>query len=89
MTSSVADHESLTEAVARRLRGQLAERRITQKRFQEMTGWGRMYVYRRLTGEKALDTAELQLIEEAAGIPVARLLADKPVGELTDMPHAA
>ncbi len=84
MTSSVADHESLTEAVARRLRGQLAERRITQKRFQELTGWGRMYVYRRLTGETPFDTSDLQRIEEAAGIPVNRLLADpgpsQPVG---------
>lgn len=82
MTSNVMQPESLTEAVARRLRGQLAERRLTQKRFQELTGWGRMYVYRRLTGEMAFDTSELEHIESTTGILVNRLMADPDTGTM-------
>ncbi|GFG74752.1 hypothetical protein MBOT_21170 [Mycobacterium botniense] len=66
--------ETLTQAVARRLRGQLAELMISRKQFSELTGWDRMYVYRRLRGETAMDTAELEHIERTAGIAAHFLL---------------
>lgn len=74
MTTLHVVNETLTEAVSRRLRGQLAERQINQKMFGELTGWGRATVYRRLVGETPLDTSELQHIEEVTGITVAYLL---------------
>lgn len=77
-TSPEVAPESLTSAVARRLRGQLAEQRISQKEFGELTGWGRMAIYRRLTGETALDTNDLEHIEQTTGISVERLLSDPP-----------
>lgn len=70
--------ETLTDAVARRLRGQLAELRINQKHFSELTGWGRATVYRRLAGETALNTSELEHIEETTGITVTYLLTGTP-----------
>lgn len=70
--------ESLTEAVARRLRGQLAEQMISKKQFSELTGWNRMLVYRRLRGEIPLNTAEFELIERTTGISPEFLLTGKP-----------
>ncbi len=58
----------MTAAVARRLRGQLAEQMISKKLFCELTGWNRMHTYRRLRGDVALDTDELGHIERTAGI---------------------
>lgn len=54
--------ESLTEVVAGRLRGQLAERKIKRKELIELTGWGRATVYRRLSGQTPLDTDELEVL---------------------------
>ena len=75
-------HENLTAMVARRLRGQLAELRINQKQFAELTGWGRASVYRRLIGATALNTAELEHIEQVTGIHTMYLLTGEgqPVG---------
>jgi transcriptional regulator with XRE-family HTH domain len=75
-TLRVVGHEPLTEAVARRLRGLLAELRISQKDFGAKTGWGRAYVYRRLTGETPMDTADLEHIQDATGIQVLYLVGE-------------
>lgn len=68
--------ESLTDAVARRLRGLLAEQRIKKTEFAEMLKWDRGYLYRRLSGQTALNTADLDEIEHTVGFR-----ADYLVGE--------
>jgi transcriptional regulator with XRE-family HTH domain len=75
-TLQVVGDESLSDAVARRLRGLLAELRINQKELGERTGWGRAYVYRRLTGETPLDTADLERIERTTGIRAVYLVGE-------------
>lgn len=72
MTTSAT--ETLQAAVARRLRGQLAERMISQKRLSELTGWSAMYISRRYTGETPLDVKDLEAIEAVTGISPAVLL---------------
>jgi Cro/C1-type HTH DNA-binding domain len=67
--------ESLTELVARRLRGQLAERKIKRKDVIEMTGWGRATVYRRLSGQTPLDTDELDALWRLFDISPAYLMS--------------
>ena len=69
--------ETLTEAVARRLRGQMAERQITSAQLAAMTGLGRATISRRITGATALNTDEFQLIESATGISAEYLLTGK------------
>lgn len=66
--------ESLTEAVARRLRGQLAERRISGLQLAKLTGLGRGTIDRRLRAETAMNTDELELIERVTGISAVYLL---------------
>lgn len=72
-----SSEETLTQAVARRLRGRLAEQMISRKKFSELTGWNRMNVYRRIRGEIALDTSELEHIEDVTGITAEFLLTGK------------
>jgi transcriptional regulator with XRE-family HTH domain len=72
--SAVNPGETLTQAVARRLRGQLAEQRISQLQLCDITGWGRMYIGRRLSGETPIDTADLEHIESTIGISVRYLV---------------
>lgn len=69
--------ESLTMAVARRLRGQLAERRIPKLRLAAETGLGRTTILRRLSGETAINTDELELICSVTGISLVYLLTGK------------
>lgn len=66
--------ESLAEVVARRLRGYLAEHRISHKDFGEAVGWDRGKYQRRLSGEVSLDLRDLEEIERATGITVAFML---------------
>jgi transcriptional regulator with XRE-family HTH domain len=56
--------ETLQAAVARRLRGLLAEIRMTKTEFAERVGWDRGYLYRRLSGETAMDVCNLETIEQ-------------------------
>lgn len=60
--------ETRTEAVARRLRGQLAERRISGLQLAAATGIGRSAVDRRLRALTSINFDELDLIEQATGI---------------------
>lgn len=66
--------ETLTEAVAKRLRGQLAERRIKRKDIIEPTHWGKTTVWRKLYGQSPLDTDELDLLWKLFGISPVLLL---------------
>lgn len=69
--------ESLSESVARRLRGKLAERKISQTKLRQLTGWSAMYVSRRVNGETALDMADLETIQAVTGIDIHLLLPRK------------
>ena len=64
-------------AVARRLRGQMAEQRITGLELSQRTGLGRASISRRLSGEIALNTDELDAIERATGISALFLLTGR------------
>ena len=68
------EREPLTAAVARRLRGLMAEIRLNQTQVAERTGWGRMYLSRRLSGQTPMDTSDLETIEAATSISVAYLI---------------
>ena len=83
--SAAGPGETLTQAVARRLRGQLAELRISQHELAEITGWGRMYVGRRISGETPMDTADLEQIEDLVGISARYLVTGEPPATLA--PH--
>jgi transcriptional regulator with XRE-family HTH domain len=65
--------ESYTEAVSRRLRGQLAEMKISAVRLADMIGMSRAAIGRRLLGETALNTDELAAISRATGISLSYL----------------
>lgn len=67
--------ETLQATVARRLRGLLAEIRMTKTEFAERVGWDRGYLYRRLSGETPIDVADLDQIEHTV-----RIRADYLVG---------
>lgn len=66
--------ETLSEAVARRLRGALGERQISGSELARKLGMAQTAVSRRLAGKIPLDVNELQHIEEATGITVAYLM---------------
>ena len=60
--------ETLQSAVARRLRGILAEVRMSKTEFAARLGWDRGYLYRRLNGETPIDVADLGRIEQSTRI---------------------
>jgi len=62
------DNESLQDAVARRLRGLLAEIRMSKTDFAARVGWDRGYLYRRLSGETPIDMHDLDDIEHNIGM---------------------
>ena len=63
MTTINGSGETLQDAAARRLRGLIAEARISKTEFSALTGWDRGYLYRRLSGETPLDMNDLDTIE--------------------------
>ncbi|MDZ7886562.1 MAG: helix-turn-helix transcriptional regulator [Mycobacterium sp.] len=69
--------ETLTDQVASRLRGQLAERNIKHKLVTELTGWGKTTVYRKLHGISPLDTNELDALWRLFGISPAFLMTGR------------
>lgn len=84
-TLRIIEHrETLTEATARRLRGLLAERRVSSTDLAKATYLSRSSIGRRLTGETALNTDELEVIAGVLGVPVAYLV----VGGETQPPPA-
>lgn len=69
--------ETLTAAVARRLRGQLAERQIRRGVLGDAMGLSHTSVLRRLNGETAINTDELEQICEVTGIDMMYLLTGR------------
>ena len=65
---TIGGEETLPAAVARRLRGLIAEIRISKTEFAVRTGWDRGYLYRRLSGETPLDMHDLDTIEHTVGM---------------------
>ena len=63
------------ETVAGEARAALARRRITQKQLAKDTGRSQTYWSRRLSGEIALDVADLAVIARVTGVPMADLVA--------------
>ena len=70
--------ETLTEVVAKRLRGQLAERRIKHNEVQELTGWGKTTVWRKVNGKSPLDTDALDKLWRLFRISPLQLLTGQP-----------
>jgi transcriptional regulator with XRE-family HTH domain len=78
--------ETLQAAVARRLRGILAEIRMSKTEFAAHLGWDRGYLYRRLSGETPFNVADLELIELSTSIRAEYLVGGrepklKPIGD--------
>lgn len=67
--------ESLTEASARRLRGALAEHRLTGRDLQRRLGVSYTWVSRRLNGKVAMSTDDLEMIEGVTGISAVYLVS--------------
>lgn len=65
---------TLSSAVARRIRGYLAERRISHKEFGQMVGWDRGRYQRRLAGEVPLTLDDLEQIMRGTGLSLSFLL---------------
>ena len=59
---------ALTVAVAERLRGRLAEKRIRQNEVMLATGWAKTTAWRKMGGKSPLDSDELSILWEAFGI---------------------
>jgi transcriptional regulator with XRE-family HTH domain len=79
MTTLHVVGEPLSLAVARRLRGILAEARISQKTLQDLTGWGRGHVQQRYYGKVPLNVAELEHIEQTVGIRTEYLMTGQGI----------
>lgn len=73
--------ETTQEAVARRLRGHLAEQRITHRELASVMGWDRGSSYRRFRGITALDVNELLRVTNTLGIDPTWLLTGQIDGE--------
>lgn len=63
------------EAVGATVRAELARKRISQTTLAERLHLSQTAVSRRLTGKKAFDVAELQVIAEVVEVPIDRLVA--------------
>jgi len=70
--------ENLTHAVASGIRAEMARRGITQQTLAGLIDMSQQSLSRRLRGEYPFDTAELERIGAALGVPVAEFL---PVAE--------
>ena len=73
-TYDIGGKENLQAAVARRLRGILAEIRMSKTEFSQRLSWDRGYLYRRLSGETPFNVADLELIEQTTRIRAEYLI---------------
>ena len=62
------------ERIANRIRGLMAERRVSQLALADRLGISRAAMGRRLTGEIALDVDDLAAIARVLEVPVTRLV---------------
>lgn len=66
--------ESRTEAAARRLRGGLAERRLSARQLAMQMGVSYTWMSRRINGKISMSLDDLAMIESASGISVTYLV---------------
>ena len=66
--------ESRTEAAARRLRGGLAERRLSARQLAMQMGVSYTWMSRRINGKISMSLDDLEMIESASGISVTFLV---------------
>ncbi|MET8908353.1 helix-turn-helix transcriptional regulator [Micromonospora sp. NPDC004551] len=66
--------ENLTRAVASEIRAEMARREMTQQALAPLIGMSQQALSRRLRGEHPFDTAELERVANALGVPVAEFL---------------
>lgn len=64
----------LRQAVAERVRVEMARRRMSQRVLADATGLSQSYIGRRLTGAMPFTTDDLALISASFGVPVTELL---------------
>lgn len=68
----------------------MARRRMTVPRVASLSGMSPAYLYRRLSGETALDVDDLERLAEILGVPVTSLFpAPEPRREITGRYTAA
>ena len=74
MTTTPVGTTPLRDRVAEEVRAQLARRRMSASKLGKELGVSQTYVWRRLTGETALDLNDLEAIAGVLGVEVADLL---------------
>jgi transcriptional regulator with XRE-family HTH domain len=80
----------LTDRVAAEIRAELARQNISHRQLGEALGIHQTQATRRLRGEIAFNTAELETVAEFLGVPVSNFLGDKvPVGTPPPSPPPA
>lgn len=67
--------QSLTLRVAAEVRAEIARQQMTHSRLGELIGLSQPQITKRLNGVMPMDTAELEKIAAALGVPVDRFLA--------------
>jgi transcriptional regulator with XRE-family HTH domain len=61
--------------VAAEVRAEMARQQVNQQTIAEALKRSRQHLSRRLTGEIPFDVAELEIIAQALGVPVAQFLS--------------
>jgi transcriptional regulator with XRE-family HTH domain len=72
LRTPVAD--TLAASTAREIRAEMSRQGVTQEVLAERLGCGQRLLSRRLTAEVPIDTAELDRIAKALGVPVTQFL---------------
>lgn len=87
LTDAPRTGESVTEAIARRLRGELGQLNMSVSEVARQTGLSQPALHRRMTGAQAFDTEELDLICETLGLSWDYVLTGiRPMPELRLIP---
>jgi transcriptional regulator with XRE-family HTH domain len=77
--NQTSDAKSTAKRIALEVRAEMTRQSITQESLGARIGWDQRRVSRRLTGEVALDVAELATIADALGVPVTKFLTASAV----------
>lgn len=68
---------SYTESVAAEIRAEMARQRITQRDLAASAGLTTAYLSRRLTGDVALSTEDIERLAGALGVPISELASPR------------
>jgi transcriptional regulator with XRE-family HTH domain len=66
--------ETLPGRIAQEIRAEMARQGLTQEALAEKLGWTQRRLSYRLTADHPVDSAELESIADALGVPVTRFL---------------